>query len=110
MYCGSRFKSGAESRYHPIAGEAAAAAAVHGLDKTSIFNIHPNLLLALDLKPLINIFRDTALESITNPRLFNFKQKTMKYRFSTVWISFPNTASYSVPSNLRTRQKLLCLT
>ena len=85
MYCGSRFNSGAESRYHPIEGEAAAA--VHGIDKTSMFTLgHPSLMLALNHKPLIKIFGDAALESITNPRLFNFKQKTLKYRFRTVHI------------------------
>ena len=85
VYCGSRFNSGAESRYHPIEGEAAAA--VHGLDKTSMFALgHPSLMLALDHKPLIKIFGDAALESITNPRLFNFKQKTLKYRFRTVHV------------------------
>jgi hypothetical protein len=85
VYCGSRFNSGAESRYHPIEGEAAAA--VHGLDKTSMFTLGlPNFLLAMDHKPLIKIFGNASLESITNPRLFNFKQKTLKYRFQPVHV------------------------
>ena len=74
VYCGSKFNSGAVSRYHPIEGEAAAA--VHALDKTSMFTLgHPNLLLAIDHKPLLKIFGNASMESITNPRLFNLKQK-----------------------------------
>ena len=85
VFCGSRFCSGAESRYHPIEGEAAAA--VHGLDKTSMYTLGlKQFLLALDHKPLIKIFGDAPLESISNPRLFNFKQKTLKYRFTPVHV------------------------
>ena len=86
VYCGSKFNSLAESRMPPIEGEGASA--VHGLDKCSPFILgHPNLLLALDHKPLIKIFGNASLESITNPRLFSFKQKTLKYRFTPVHIA-----------------------
>ena len=85
MYCGSKFNTPAESRYPPIEGEGFAA--VHGLEKCSPFILgHPNLLLALDHKPLIRIFGNASLESITNPRLFSFKQKTLRFRFTPVHV------------------------
>ena len=85
VYCGSKFNTPAESRYPPIEGEGFAA--VHGLEKCSPFILgHPNLLLALDHKPLIRIFGNASLESITNPRLFSFKQKTLRFRFTPVHV------------------------
>ena len=85
VHCGSRFNSGPESRFHPIEGEAAAA--VNGLEKTSMFTLGlPNLLLALDHKPLIKIFGNATLHGISNPRLFNFKQKSLKFRVKPVHV------------------------
>ena len=85
VFCGSRLNSPAESWYHPIEGEVAAA--VHGLNKCSQFLLgHPNVLLALDHKPLIKIFGSCNLEDISNPRLFNFKQHSLKFRFTPVHI------------------------
>ena len=86
MYCGSRFNNPAESRYAPIEGEAAAA--VFGLDKCASFILgHPQLMLALDHKPLIKIFGNASMENITNPRLFHLKQKTLKFRFTPVHVA-----------------------
>ena len=85
VYCGSKFNTPAESRYPPIEGEGFAA--VFALEKCSPFILgHPNLLLAMDHKPLIKIFGDANLESITNPRLFSFKQKTLRFRFTPVHV------------------------
>ena len=81
VFCGSKFNSPAESRYPPIEGEAAAL--VLGLDKCSHFILgHPNLLVAVDHKPLVKIFGPATLESIPNPRLFSLKQKSLRYRFT----------------------------
>ena len=81
VYCGSKLNSAAESRYPPIEGEAAAL--VLGLDKCSHFILgHPNLLVAVDHKPLVKIFGTASLESIPNPRLFRLKQKSLRYRFT----------------------------
>ena len=86
VYCGSKFNTTAESRVPPIEGEALAA--THGLEKCSHFILgHPNLLLALDHKPLIKIFGDAKLESITNPRLFSLKMKTLKFRYTPVHVA-----------------------
>ena len=52
---GSRFCSPAESRYHPIEGEACTSA--WALEKCRIFVLgHPNLILAVDHKLLLSIF------------------------------------------------------
>ena len=86
MYCGSRFNNPVESRYNPIEGEAAAA--VFGLDKCASFILgHSNLLLALDHKPLIKIFGNATMETITNPRLLRLKEKTLKFRFTPVHVA-----------------------
>ena len=46
----------------------------------------PNLLVAVDHKPLIKIFNDRALESINNPRILQMKEKTLMYNFRIVHI------------------------
>ena len=85
IFCGSRFCTAAEARYHPIEGEALAAA--YGLDKCRFFVLgHPNLILCLDHQPLIPLFGQQELASIHNPRLFNFKTKSLPFRFQTIYI------------------------
>ena len=43
----------------------------------------PNLILCVDHNPLIAIFgADQPLEDIHNPRLLNYKLKSVRYRFS----------------------------
>ena len=81
MFVGSRFCSSAESRYHPIEGEALAT--FYGLDKCKFFILGlPNLILCIDHNPLIAIFGpDQSLDTIHNPRLLNYKLKSMRYRF-----------------------------
>ena len=81
IYCGSRFCSPAESRYHPIEGEALAS--VSGLDKCQFFILGlPDLTLCVDHKPLLAILGDRQeLAELPNPRLLNFKLKSMKFRY-----------------------------
>ena len=45
-----------------------------------------DLIVAVDHKPLLKIFRDRALEDISNARLRNLKEKTLCYRFRIVHI------------------------
>ena len=86
MFCGSKFTTGAESRYAPIEGEAAAV--VLGLEKCSHFILGlDDLLLAVDHKPLVAIFGSTSLENIPNPRLFRLKHKSLRFRFSPCHVS-----------------------
>ena len=79
---GSRLCSSAESRYPPIEGEALSI--FYGLEKCKFFILGlPNLILCVDHNPLLAIFNtDKSLEAIHNPRLLNYKLKSMRYRFT----------------------------
>ena len=82
---GSRFTHTAESRYAPIEGEALAV--VYALDHARYFVLGcHDLLVAVDHKPLLSIFNDRSLDEIPNNRLRNLKEKTLRYRFKTVYI------------------------
>ena len=77
---GSRFTHAAESRYAPIEGEALAVA--DALDKARFFVLGcTNLIVAVDHKPLLKILGDRSLEDISNNRLRNLKEKTLRYKF-----------------------------
>ena len=83
---GSRFTHAAESRYAPIEGEALAVA--DALDKARFFVLGcSDLIVAVDHKPLLKILGDRSLDDITNTRLRNLKEKTLRYRFRMVHIS-----------------------
>ena len=45
-----------------------------------------NLVIAVDHKPLLKIFGDRSLDQISNPRLRNLKEKTLRYHFRMVHI------------------------
>ena len=81
---GSRFTHHAESRYAPVEGEALAVA--DALDKARhfILGCH-DLTIAVDHRPLLKIFGDRSLD-ISNVRLRNLKEKTLRYRFTMVHI------------------------
>lgn len=84
-YSGSRFLTPAESRYHPVEGEAGAAA--WALYKTRHFTLGcKRLLLAVDHKPLVKILGDRALGEIDNPRILNFKEKCLRWTFEVIHI------------------------
>ena len=83
---GSRFTHPAESRYAPIEGEALAVA--EALKKTRYFVLGcPNLIVAVDHKPLLKIFGDRHLHDIQNPRLRNLKEKTLGFAFTMTHIA-----------------------
>lgn len=82
---GSRFTHPAESRYAPIEGEALAVA--DALDKARHFVLGcHNLTIAVDHRPLLKIFGDRSLDAISNARLRNLKEKTLRYRFKMTHI------------------------
>lgn len=82
---GSRFTHAAESRYAPVEGEALAV--VDALDKARYFVLGcENLIVAVDHKPLLKIFGDRSLENITNSRLRNLKEKSLRYRFRMIHV------------------------
>ena len=86
VLCGSKFCSPAESRYHPIEGEGQAT--ITGLEKCKFFVLGlENLILCVDHKPLIAILGDKQnLTDIPNPRIMNFKLKSMMYSFQVKYI------------------------
>jgi hypothetical protein len=85
VFCGSTFCTPAESRYHPIEGEACAAK--KGLEKCKLFILgHPHLILCVDHKPLLATMGDQELADIPNPRLLDFKIKSLAYRFTPKYI------------------------
>lgn len=82
---GSRFTTGAESRYAPVEGEALAV--VDALDKARHFTLGcSDLILAVDHKPLLKVFGDRCLDDIPNPRLRNLKEKSLRYRYRIVHV------------------------
>ena len=82
---GSRFTSGAESRYAPVEGEALAVA--DSLDKARFFVLGcKDLILAVDHKPLLKVLGDRSLDEVSNSRLRNLKERTLRYRFRIVHI------------------------
>ena len=85
VYCGSSFNTPAESRFHPIEGEACAVK--KGLEKCKGFLLgHPNLIVCIDHKPLLAIMGDQELAEIPNPRLLDFKIKSLAFRFKPVYV------------------------
>ena len=104
VYCGSKFCSPAESRYHPIEGEALAA--TYGLHKCKFFILGlDNLILTLDHKPLIAILgTDLNLEYIENPRLLNFKLKSLN-RFMTLHLPGKKNITADTFSGIQTKCK-----
>ena len=82
---GSRFTHPAESRYAPVEGEALAVA--DALDKARYFVLGcEDLIIAVDHKPLLKIFGDRSLENISNTRLRNLKEKTLRYKFTMIHV------------------------
>ena len=76
VFAGSRFTTAAESRYHPVEGEALGVA--WALHKTKYFTLGNNrLLVCVDHKPLLKILGDRELGEIDNTRILNFKEKTL---------------------------------
>ena len=82
VFVGSRFCTASESRFHPIEGEALAI--FYGLEKCKFFILGlPDLIVCVDHNPLKAIFgTDKIIETIHNPRLLNYKLKSMKFKFT----------------------------
>ena len=73
---GSRFNSGADSRYAPIEGEAQAVA--WALEQTKFFTV------TTDHKPLISLLGEKSLDQVPNVRLFRIKQRISIWKFDIV--------------------------
>ena len=82
---GSRFLTGAEKRYAAIEGEALAIA--WRLEQTKYLTQGcQDFIVATDHKPLVKNFGDRTLDEIPNTRLFRLKQRTLPWRFRTVYL------------------------
>ena len=82
VFAGSRFTTDAETRYSPTEGEALAVA--WSLQHARMFVLGcKDLIVSTDHRPLLGILKDRDLNSITNPRIFNLKEKTLPYTFVT---------------------------
>ena len=81
VLAGSRFTSECESRYSPTEGEALAV--TWALENARLFVLGcNNLIIITDHKPLLGIFKDRELSTISNPRLQSLKEKTLAYKFT----------------------------
>ena len=101
ILAGSRFTREAESRYAPVEGEALAV--VYGLQSCHMFVLGcPNIIIAVDHKPLVNILNDRALDTISNPRLLNLKEKTLPYRFAIIHVPGKSNAAADAASRYPT--------
>jgi len=84
VYAGSRFTTSCESRYAPTEGEALAV--VWSLQHSRMFTQGcEDLVLSVDHKPLLGIFNDRDLNSISNPRLQRFKESTLPWQFTITY-------------------------
>ena len=67
--------------------EGEALAGADALDKSRHFVLGcKDLIIAVDHKPLLKLFGDRSLEDISNSRLRNLKEKTLRYQFRMVHI------------------------
>ena len=102
IYAGSRFTNPSESHYALIEGEALAVA--FGLSQCRMFILGcPDLIVAVDHKPLIRILNDRSLESIDNPRLRILKEKTLMFRFNIIHIKGVTNFAADATSRYPTR-------
>ena len=82
---GSHFTHPPKSRYAPIEG--GALAVTYGLDSACFFVLGcSNLIIGVDHKPLLRIFRDCALDDIDNTCVHNLKEQTICYCFKIIHI------------------------
>ena len=83
---GSRFTLAAEANYSPTEGELLGM--VNGLQKTKYFTLGcPNLYVGTDHKPLLGLVSSgMPLEKIDNPRLVRLKEKTLGWKFQTIYV------------------------
>ena len=85
VFANSRFTNAAEYNYAPIEGELLAA--VWAMKKCQYFILGcENFILATDHKPLLGVLGNRSLEEIENPRLQKLKEKTFRFRFSTIHV------------------------
>ena len=82
IYIGSRFCSGAESRYSAVEGELLGL--LWALEKTRFWTLGcPDFT---DQKPLVGLVRTVNLDSVGNPRLLPMLERMLRWRFSVTHV------------------------
>jgi hypothetical protein len=66
----------------------------------------PNLIVAVDHKPLTRILNDRSLESIENPRVLKIKEKTLAYDFEITHV--PGNSNMAPDATSRYPSRLAC--
>ena len=85
VLAGGRFTTAAESHYSPVEGECLAVA--DSLHKARHFVLGcPDLIIAVDHKPLLGLLNDRSLADVQNPRLLSLKEKTLWFTFTVIHI------------------------
>ena len=83
--CNSRFTRESEKNYSPVEGEFLSVC--WALEKAKHFVLGcPNLIVAVDHKPLLGLLGDKSLGDIENPRLRRFKERTLMYNFKMIHV------------------------
>ena len=101
VFAGSRFTQGAECNYAPTEGEALALSWSINHAKNYVLGCQ-NLLIVTDHKPLLGIFNDRELNTISNPRTCKLKEKTLRFQFQIQhcpgkWHRGPDACSRNPP-------------
>ena len=59
----------------------------YGLNQCRMFVLgSPDLIVAVDHKPLTKILNDRSLDNIENPRLLRLKEKTLQFEYKIIHI------------------------
>ena len=83
--CSSRFTRDSEKNYSPVEGEFLSVC--WALEKAKHFVLGcPNLIVAVDHKPLLGLLGDKNLGDIENPRLRRFKERVLMYNFEIIHV------------------------
>ena len=82
-FAGSRFTNSSEQNYSSTEGEALALS--WALKHSCLFTLGcKDLFIAVDHKPLLGIFNNQSLDSITNPRVLKLKETTLGWQFKVI--------------------------
>ena len=112
VQCGSRFLTGAESRYSTIELELLATAWAMSKCKLYLLGLQ-HFTLMTDHRPLIPILNSYTLDAVENPRLQRLKEKLSPYLFTAEWqagklLYIPDALSRAPVSDPTPEDELLC--
>ena len=67
----------------------------------------PELIIATDHQPLVNILNERFLETIPNPRVSQLKQKTLRHKFRVVHVPGTNNCGSDFTSKYPAKHPFL---